>query len=247
MEFLDESNKVIKSFFSNAEKDSIKLKIKRGMNTMSWDMRYPDAEKIDGIIMWNDGLSGPIAAPGKHVVKLVLGNDSMMHSFLLRKPGNVSATDGDLKEQFNLAIKIRDKISEVHKALGNIRSVRNQLNAAVEKAGKDSTIKKMLRNEKDSINKKITDIEEALYQTKLKANQDILNYPIQLNDKLAGVYDIVNSGSTKPTKQSYEVFEQLALKADHQLNLLKQMLNTDVKRFNELMISNKVPVIFVKE
>jgi hypothetical protein len=68
-----------------------------------------------------------------------------------------------------------------------------------------------------------------------------------LNDKLAGVYDLVNSGSTKPTKQSYEVFEQLAVKADHQLNLLTQMLNTDVKRFNELMISNKVPVIFVKE
>ncbi|MBK9320534.1 MAG: hypothetical protein IPM91_18190 [Bacteroidetes bacterium] len=107
-------------------------------------------------------------------------------------------------------MKIRDKISAVHKAIGNIRSIRSQLNASVEKAGKDSSLKKMLRTEKDTIDKKITAIEEALYQTKLKANQDILNYPIQLNDKLAGVYDIVNSGSTTPTKQSYEVFEQLA-------------------------------------
>ncbi len=247
MEFLDESNKVIKSFYSNTDKDSIKLKIKRGMNTMSWDMRYPDAEKIDGIIMWNDGLSGPLAPPGKYSVKLVVGQDSILQTFQLRKPGNVSASDADLKEQFDLAMKIRDKISAVHKAIGNIRSIRSQLNASVEKAGKDSSLKKMLRTEKDTIDKKITAIEEALYQTKLKANQDILNYPIQLNDKLAGVYDIVNSGSTKPTKQSYQVFEQLALKADHQLNLLKQMLNTDVKKFNELMISNKVPVIFVKE
>ena len=131
--------------------------------------------------------------------------------------------------------------------MGNIRSIRNQLNAAVEKAGKDSSLKKMLRTEKDSINKKLTTIEESLYQTKLKANQDILNYPIMLNDKLAGVYNIVNGGTTKPTKQCIEVFEQLNLKADHQLNLLKQIINTDIKRFNEMMISNKVPVIFVKE
>ena len=247
LEFLDENNKVIKSFYSNAEKDSIKLKVKRGMNSMSWDMRYADAEKFDGIILWNDGLNGPLAPPGKYNVKLVVGKDSMLHEFHLRKPGNVSASETDLKEQFNLALKIRDKITAVHKAVGNIRSIRNQLNAAVEKAGKDSSLKKMLRTEKDSINKKLTTIEESLYQTKLKANQDILNYPIMLNDKLAGVYDIVNGGTTKPTKQCTEVFEQLDLKADHQLNLLKQIINTDIKRFNEMMISNKVPVIFVKE
>lgn len=247
LEFLDENNKRIKTYYSNTDKDSIRLKIKRGLNTMNWDMRYQDAEKIDGLIMWNSGLRGPMAAPGKYSVKLVVGKDSITQPFVLRRPGNISASDEDLKEQFNLAIKIRDKITEVHKAIGSIRSIRSQLTMAVEKAGKDSTIKKMLQVEKDSINKKITAIEEALYQTKLKANQDILNFPIMLNDKLAGVYEIVNSGTTKPTKQSYEVFEYLEAKASDQLNLLKQIINNDVKHFNEVMINNKVPVIFVRE
>ena len=247
MDFLDENYKLIKSFYSNTDKDSIKLKIKRGMNVMNWDMRYPDAEKLEGIILWNDRLSGPLTPPGKYYVKMVVGNDSLMQSFLLRKPGNVSASDADLKEQFDLAIKVRDKISAVHKAVANIRSIRSQLNAAIDKAGNDSTLKKLLYTERDSINKKITAIEEALYQTKLKANQDILNYPIMLNDKLAGIYSIVNSGSTKPPRQCYEVFDQLALKADYQLDKLKQIMNTDVKRFNELMIKNNVPVIYIKE
>ena len=247
MDFLDENYKLIKSFYSNTDKDSIKLKIKRGMNVMNWDMRYPDAEKLEGIILWNDGLSGPMAPPGKYYLKMVVDKDSMMQSFQLRKPGNVSASDADLKEQFDLAIKVRDKVSAVHKAVGNIRSIRSQLNAAVDKVGKDSTLKKMLSIEKDSINKKITAIEEALYQTKLKANQDILNYPIMLNDKLAGIYSIVNSGSAKPPRQCYEVFDQLAIKADYQLDRLKQIMNTDVKRFNELMIKNNVPVIYIKE
>lgn len=247
MEFLDENNKIICSFYSNTDKDSIKLKIKRGMNIMSWDMHYPGAEKFDGMILWNDGLNGPLAPPGKYTVKMVVGKDSMMQSFTLRKPGNVSASDADLKEQFNFAIKVRNKISEVHKALGNIRSIRSQMNAVVMKAGKDSSLKKLLIVEKDSINKKITAIEETLYQTKLKANQDILNYPIMLNDKLAGIYGIVKSGSTKPTKQSYEVYEQLAMKADYQLNKLKQIINIDVTRFNEMMTKKNVPLIYVND
>ncbi len=41
----------------------------------------------------------------------------------------------------------------------------------------------------DSINKKMTKIEEALYQTKSKSEQDVLNYPIRLNDKISGLYD----------------------------------------------------------
>lgn len=247
LEFMDETNKVIKTYYSNTDKDSIKFKVKRGLNTINWDMRYQDAEKIDGLIMWNSGLRGPMAAPGKYSVKLVVGKDSITQQFVLLKPGNISASDEDLKEQFNLAIKIRDKITEVHRAIGSIRSIRSQLTTAVEKAGKDSTLKKMLQVEKESISKKLTAIEEALYQTKLKANQDILNFPIMLNDKLAGVYEIVNYANTKPTKQSYEVYEYLEAKANDQLNYLKQIIDSDIKRFNELMINNKVPVIFVRE
>ena len=247
MDFLDESMKVIKSFTSNSTKDSLKLKVKRGMNAMSWDMRYADAEKFDGMILWNDGLNGPLAPPGKYFVKMTFGKDSIIQSFMLRKPGNITATDLELKEQFELAIKIRDKISAVNKTVGNIRSIRNQLTTAVEKAGKDSTLKKSLTAQKDSINKKITTIEEALYQTKLKANQDILNYPVMLNDKLAGVYEIVNSGNTRPPKQCYEVFDQLTLKADFQLDKLKNIIETEVKQFNETVIKNNVPVIYIKE
>ena len=38
----------------------------------------------------------------------------------------------------------------------------------------------------DSINKQLTAIEEKLHQTKAKSGQDVLNYPIRLNDKLGG-------------------------------------------------------------
>ena len=244
---LDDKMKLIKSFTQNAEKENDKLKVKRGMNFMSWNMRYLEPDKFDGMILWNDDVAGPLAPPGKYFVKMFYGKDSMMQTFTLKKPNNVSATDEDLKEQFDLAIKIRDKVSEVNKTVAKIRNIRNQLGSAAEKAGNDTTLKKSLNAEKDSINKKITTIEEALYQTKLKANQDILNFPVMLNDKLTGVYGNVISGNTKPPKQFYDVFADLSIKADVQLIQLKNIMNTDVKHFNETIIKNKVPVIYIKE
>ncbi len=247
LEFLDAEMKSIKSFSSTATKEEEKLKVKRGMNRMNWDMHYADAEKFEGMILWNSNIAGPLAAPGNYFVKIICGKDSMMQSFTLKKPGNVEATDADLKEQFNLALKVRDKISEVNKAVTNIRSVRNQLNSIVDKAGNDTTLKKLITTQKDSINKKITTIEEAIYQTKLKANQDILNFPVMLNDKLAGVYNNVNSGNTRPPKQCYDVFRELAGKADALLSGLKKVMDVDVKEFNELVIKSNVPAVYIKE
>ena len=53
----------------------------------------------------------------------------------------------------------------------------------------------------DTINKQITAVEETLYQTKAKSSQDVLNYPIRLNDKISGLYDYAVSGNYAPTKQ----------------------------------------------
>ena len=73
----------------------------------------------------------------------------------------------------------------------------------------------------DSINKQLTAIEETLYQTKSKSGQDVLNYPIRLNDKLAGVFDAANSGNFAPSKQVREVYADLARRCDEQLDKLK--------------------------
>ena len=73
----------------------------------------------------------------------------------------------------------------------------------------------------------ITEIEEAIYQTKNKSGQDPLNYPIRLNDKLSGVLSNVSSGDYRPTKQSYEVFAMLSKQLDVQLAKLNKLIPQD--------------------
>ena len=47
--------------------------------------------------------------------------------------------------------------------------------------------------------KKLTAVEEALYQTKNRASEDPLNFPIKLNNKLAALEGVVESSDDPPT------------------------------------------------
>ena len=98
----------------------------------------------------------------------------------------------------------------------------------------------------DSLNKQMTTVEEALYQTKSKSGQDVLNFPIRLNDKLAGLYGVAASGQNAPSKQAREAFAELGGQSDVQLAKLKKILDTDLKAFNKMINDKQLPVIGVK-
>ena len=98
----------------------------------------------------------------------------------------------------------------------------------------------------DSINKQLTGIEEVLYQTKAKSSQDVLNYPIRLNDKLAGIFDVANSGNSAPSKQVRDVYADLASQIDVQIAKLNQIKQKEIVAFNDLIRQKALPVIGVK-
>ena len=88
----------------------------------------------------------------------------------------------------------------------------------------------------------MTEIENAIYQTKLKSAQDILNYPIKLNDKIADLYNYAESGKTAPTKQVLEAFAELSALADVEINKWETMLKTEIPKLNTMFHANSLPV-----
>ena len=98
----------------------------------------------------------------------------------------------------------------------------------------------------DTINKKLTSIEETLYQTKSKSGQDPLNFPIKLNDKLSGVFDAANSGNFAPGKQVRDVYTELASQIDVQIAKLNQIKQKEIVAFNDLIRQKALPVIGIK-
>ena len=66
-----------------------------------------------------------------------------------------------------------------------------------------------------------------------QSNQDPLNYPIKLNNKIGALMGAVEGVAGRPTAQSYEVFNELSARLDQQLNWLEQILSRDLPAFNE--------------
>ncbi|MFC2157526.1 hypothetical protein ACFLT9_06780, partial [Acidobacteriota bacterium] len=88
-------------------------------------------------------------------------------------------------------------------------------------------------------------VEDVLIQSKSKSGQDPLNFPIMLDNKIAALASVVSMGNARPTDQSYVLFEDLSKKADEQLAILKSILETDLRVFNELVKKAGIPAIFV--
>jgi hypothetical protein len=135
---------------------------------------------------------------------------------------------------------VRDKFNALQKTVKEIREIRVQMNAFADRLGKDYP--KDLKEYADSLSKKMTEIEEAIYQTKLKSAQDILNYPIKLNDKIADLYNYAESGKTAPTKQVLEAFAELSALADVEINKWEAMLKIDIPKLNTMFYANSLPV-----
>src|SRR5258708_19348696 len=140
-------------------------------------------------------------------------------------------------------MKLRDKSDEDKKAIRGMRNTGKklqELNGRLDSAGKP------VKTLSDSIIRKLTAIEEALYQTKSKSAQDMLNFPIRLNDKISGLYGVAAAGNRVPSKQVREVFTDLSGKADIQLEKLKEILHSDLAALNKLIYERQVPMISVK-
>jgi hypothetical protein len=94
-----------------------------------------------------------------------------------------------------------------------------------------------------ALDEAMTEIEEALYQTKNQSRQDPLNFPIRLNDKLAGALRLAALGDFRPTDQMDEVREELTAAIDAELAKLDRIWREELPAFNELAAEHGVTAV----
>jgi hypothetical protein len=220
-----------------------KLECQSGMNTFVWDMLYPPSVRIQGMVLWTGGAGSPKAAPGKYTARFRYGRDSADVPFTILGDPNDSMSEGDYDAQVAFLLQVKDKYDEVQKAVLRIRDLRTQLR---DLDGRLDSSGRPIRRVSDSLSRELTSIEESLDQTKAKSSEDVLNYPIRINDKLSGLYGVAAGGNAPPSQQVREVFAELSVQADRQLNRLKEVEHTGIPEVNKLIYERQVPVISAK-
>ncbi len=255
LEFMDKAGKLIRKFSSVNDKNADpvnnpvgKLKAKTGANRFIWNMRYPDATKFKGMILWAGGTTGPKITPGTYQVKLTVDGNSQTQEFDVVKDPRIESSDADLKAQQDFLLSVHEKLSETHEGIIQIRQVRSQIKGFTDRLPKENAEQyEDIRNTAKEINKKLSKIEEALYQTKNRSRQDPLNFPIRLNNKLSALSRYASNGFYPPTEQMKEVKKDLVQQIDNHLGQLKQVIQNDVPKFNRLVSQKSIPAIYIDQ
>lgn len=204
----------------------------KGLNNFTWDLRYPGATSFDGMIIWSARPTrGPKAPLGQYQVRLTAGNFSKSFPFELKIDPNLKGiTAKHLQEQFDLASKIRDKTSLANNAVIRIRKIKDAVNKGIENSDAES-----LQSTAKGLLDQLSSIEEELYQVKNRSNQDPLNFPIKLNNRLASLRRSLENGDARPTDGAYQVFEELSKELDTHLAALKRVIAADLPKLNDLL------------
>jgi photosystem II stability/assembly factor-like uncharacterized protein len=218
-----------------AEKEKEKNKLPDsapGFNRYAWDLRYPEAKKFEGLVLWGGGTDGPRVVPGNYTARLTVGEESMTVPVQLRQDPRTTASQSDLEAQFQFLLAANRKLAEIHTQIERIREVRAQLKDVRKRVGSAESGKALTEAAK-ALDTKMTAIEEALYQTKNRSSQDPLNFPIRLNDKLASVAESAAAGDFAPTAQHRAVYAELVTQIDAQLAKLRELFDTELPKLNE--------------
>lgn len=219
--------------------------MKAGSNRFVWNMRYSEAESFDGMILWWASLNGPLAMPGKYKVRLTVGKESQEAEFeVLKQPTSPTTPEG-YKEQFDFLRAVQEKVSEAHLTIKEIRSIREQMNGYTKRIKENPEMKDLVDKAKE-IDKKMTAVEEALYQTKNRSGQDPLNFPIRLTNKLAHLNALAD-GEFPPTQQMYTVKEELAKAIDEQLSLFQIIKAQELPLFNQMVKQKAIDAIILED
>jgi DNA repair ATPase RecN len=172
-----------------------------------------------------------------------VNGETQTQNFEILADPRSEATLADMQAQFDFLIDLRNKVSETHKAIGNIRKINKEINRLTK--GLDQEKYADLIHFADSITTQLSDIEKTLYQTKNQSSQDPLNFPIRLNNKLAHLNSLVRIGDFRPTDQAIEVKNDISGLIDVQLEGYYEILEVEIPLFNLMVREMEVDFVEV--
>ncbi|MCH4822563.1 glycosyl hydrolase [Gramella lutea] len=241
--YLNSSNDTIQKFSTNDEKN--KLEVKEGANMHNWKMRGKAAEKLDGMILWWASLEAPQAVPGDYKVVLEIDDEVLTENFKILPDANAETDVSGMQKQYDFISSVNQTVDRAHKSIRKMRNIETQLDDFQKQYKGNAEVKPLLERA-EKLSEELSEIENALYQTKNRSNQDPLNFPIKLTNKLAHLNSLVGMDDFPPTTQDIEVKNMLTAKINSELEKFDRLLDEEVKQFNKEFNEMDLNYLFVE-
>jgi photosystem II stability/assembly factor-like uncharacterized protein len=199
-----------------------------GLQWITWDFRSQGITSFPGMIFWGAGTSGPAVPPGRYSARLIANGRTLATPLIVaRNPRITDVTDADLRAQYQFSRRVRDKAEEANQAVISIRRVKAQLADRLKKSD-DARLKAA----GDTLLAHVSAVEGNIYQVRNQSNQDPLNFPIKVNNRLATLLSMAESGDGQPTNNMPEIFGILSTELKGYSDRLTEIWKTDLVTVN---------------
>ena len=227
--------------------DVLRIPSNAGWNRFVWDLRYPDAHKV---APHNDNqqgfIKGPHAVPGSYRVTLTVGDEQLSQPLEIVKEAGVDASQANLQAQFDLLLRIRDKVSSTHKLINQMRDARAQLKGWRERLAGLESAAGIIEAAK-SLEEQALEVEKELMIPDTRAGwPDAMNHGDRLATQLSNLSFNVNLGDYKPTDYEHEAFAEIAADIDGVADKFSDIVDGNLAEFNTMLSNAGFGVVALK-
>jgi len=245
----DREGEVVRILATDAENRSNRISVKKGLNTLTWNLRHEGPEVVDNLVTMviSNPPYGPLAVPGKYTVTATHGDWTAEVPVLVKTdPRWNHVAQSDYQAQLETAQEIAGMITDAHKRIKNIRALREQIKSTAElakRAGHGEELKEMA----GKIDEQLTAVEDQIIQNKAEASQDNINYPRVFSNHIGRLYSVVARGHHRPTGGSMERLEDLKQEYAGIVADYEEVMEQDLPLFNKLLEEKQVSRLIVPE
>ena len=220
------------------------MPVRAGVNRFVWDLRHPGAMRMRGNKTGEEAERGPLVLPGTCQVRLTIGEHTLTESFEVANDPRSPASPGDLHEQLDCLLAIRDKLSACYAGVRRIRETAGEIErwcARLTRHGGHEAAVEAGR----ALCEALAAVESALILPGRQTDTFGLHHRVRLNAALASVISIVDSADARPTTQARALAEEYMARIDGELDRLKTLLDRDLGAFNDLVSEADLPPVDV--
>ena len=259
LEILDASGKVLRKL-SNHKKEKFEqpqewpdreqaadlLPDAAGMNRFAWDLRVEDPVQIPGAFYSDEGPRGPVVNPGSYTVRLTTrhGAQSQPLELVLDPRLKDTSSAADLAAHWDLVTRTVGDIDALHRAVNQMRTLRGNLETLRAWVDEDPKAKELLAAV-GTFEEHIAPIEAKLLQVNMKASEDNLRYPNQLNEQYDTFIATIDGDDVAPTAPHKDVFDKLHARLTEQLSKWQALVTGELPALNARMQQAGVPRLAV--
>ena len=218
------------------------MPVRAGVNRFVWDLRFPGAIRLRGNRTGEEADRGPLVLPGTCEVRLRVGDSTLASTFeVLNDPRSPASID-ELREQLDCLLAIRDKISESYAGVKRIRDTDAEIERwrvrLARHGGHEAAVEAGA-----ALCEALAAVESALILPGEQTDSFGLHHRVRLNAALASVIGIVDSADARPTVQARALAEEYMARIDTELERLKDLLDHDLRAFNDLVSEASLPPV----